>query len=657
MDNQELRFRTFNSRPASFFWQAVLFLIPVSGILYILGIHQYLRITLYKEQYVGFFLALLLSAVFIGVPAGKNAVKDRIPWYDMIMAVLGLIVGFYVVIYYPDIILTFGYVTTERIILSVIAILLVMEAIRRTVGLALMIVVLAFMLYGFFAPSFPGVLKGSETSLSQLFNYLYLDPNSLFNLLAIASTIALSFILFGQILLRFGGGDILNNFALAAFGRFRGGPAKASVLGSSLVGTITGGPVTNVMLTGNVTIPLMKKNGYTSAQAGAVEAVASTGGQIMPPVMGIAAFIIAETLGIPYSEVALAALVPAVLYYICTFAQVDLIAARSNTRRMSASELPSMRKVFRTGWVIIPAFVVLIYTLFFKGYTPSISGLYASLFGLVFLLIQRDVRTKVLKNIYNVFLDTGKTLIDIGVVLAAAGLVVGITGITGLGFNLAMMLSEVAQNGLFILLVVSAIVSVILGMGMPSVAAYTLVAVLVAPAIVEHGVEPIAAHLFVFYFSIISNFTPPVALACFAAAPIAKESPHKIGFQAMRLGLVAYLIPFMFVYSPSLLLKVVDGNSVTNVAITIITAIIACILLAFAVEGYIFSAISMIKRFIVGILGICLMIPISAFSLSWLLNTIALVLTVVFLMLEWRLNKNKGKDGEDLNNPNLSLTD
>lgn len=629
------KFRKIKNRPAAILLQVFLFAIPFAGILFILGVHQYMGISLYMEQFIGLFLALMLSSIFMAIPAGKESSRDRVPWYDCILAALGFVVGMYIAIFYPQIILTFGYVTPERIILSVIAVLLVLEAIRRTVGLSMVIVVLCFLFYGFFAPYFPGVLKGTHTSTDQLFNYLYLDPNSLINMLSIAATLALAFLLFGQILLEFKGGEILNNFAVSAFGRFRGGPAKAAVVGSSLVGTITGGPVTNVMLTGTVTIPLMKRNGYTAAQAGAVESVASTGGQIMPPVMGIAAFIIAETLGVPYSEIALAALVPAVLYYVCLFVQVDLIAGRDGFSRMNRDELPSLRLILRTGWMIIPAFAVLIYTLFILGYTPAASGLYACLFAIIFLLVQKEVRVNFIGKLFKVFVDTGKTMLDIGVVLSAAGLVVGITGITGLGFNLALMLSKLAEDGLFILLVVSAIVSVILGMGMPSVAAYTLVAVLVAPAIVKLGVDPVAAHLFVFYFSIISNFTPPVALACFTAAPIAQESPHKIGYRAMRLGLVGYIVPFMFVYAPELLLRLKGHNTAIGVTSTIVTAVIACVLLAMAVEGFIFQRVNISKRIALTILSFCLFLPISAFQYSWLVNIVAFILSALIIAAEW----------------------
>jgi TRAP transporter 4TM/12TM fusion protein len=643
------KFRQIKNPIACAILYVILGLMPLAGILYILRIHQHLGISLYGAQYIGLFLGLVLSAIFLGVPASQKAPRDSVPWYDWILAALGLYGGLYLLIFYPDLVMKLGIVTTGRFILSVIVVLLILEAIRRALGNLLVIVVLVFISYAFVAPYLPGVFQGSRTPVDQLFNYLYLDPNSMLDLLNIAASIALSFLLFGQVLLFFKGGDIMNDFALSLFGRFRGGPAKGAIVGSSLVGTITGGPVVNVMLTGSVTIPLMKRSGYTAAQAGAVESVASTGGQIMPPVMGIAAFIIAETLGIPYAEVALAALVPAILYYLCLFFQVDFAAGRMGLKPLSKEDIPSFRKVVKTGWVMVPILFSLIYFLFIKGYSPSTSGLYATVIAVIFLGFQKSVRQTMLRQFPKIFVETGKLLTDIGIVIAAAGLIVGITGITGLGFNMGFLLSSFAEYGLFFLLVMCAIVSVILGMGMPSVAAYSLVAVLVAPTLVELGVHPLAAHLFVFYFSIVSNFTPPVALACFAAGPIAKESPHKIGYQAMKYGIVAYIVPFLFVYAPALILKPEESVSGLEMVVIIATAIIGCMLLAMAVEGYSFRLMGGVKRIILGAIAICLLLPTTIWEIASLLNLIAFILAILFLINEWRLaQKDKQIKGQSV---------
>lgn len=624
-------------------------LMPLAGILYILRVHQHLGLSLYGAQYIGLFLGLVLSAIFLGVPATKNSPRDRVPWYDWILAALGLYGGLYLLIYYPQIVMKLGIITTGRFILSVIVVALILEAIRRVLGKLLLIVVLVFIVYAFVAPYLPGVFQGSRTPVDQLFNYLYLDPNSMLNLLNIAASIALSFLLFGQVLLFFKGGDIMNDFALSVFGRYRGGPAKGAIVGSSLVGTITGGPVVNVMLTGSVTIPLMKRSGYTAAQAGAVESVASTGGQLMPPVMGVAAFIIAETLGIRYAEVALAALIPAIMYYLCLFFQVDFAAGRMELKALDKEEIPSLRRVVKTGWVILPVMFSLIYFLFVKGYNPSTAGVYATGIAVIFLGLQKSVRQTMLRLFPKIFVETGKMLTDIGIVIAAAGLIVGITGITGLGFNMGFVLSSFAEYGLFFLLVMCAIVSVILGMGMPSVAAYSLVAVLVAPTLVELGIHPLAAHLFVFYFSIVSNFTPPVALACFAAAPIAKESPHKIGYQAMKYGIVAYIVPFLFVYAPALILNPTEQLSTLEMAVIIATAIIGCLLLAMAVEGYSFRNMNIVKRIVLAVIALSLMMPTTIWAFAPTLNLIAFVGAVLFIINELRLaRKDKRVQAESI---------
>ncbi|WP_066307166.1 TRAP transporter fused permease subunit [Bacillus sp. FJAT-29814] len=635
------KYRIFKNKSVKYLWSTLLALIPISGILYILGIHQRLGLSIYAEQYIGLFLGLFLSAIYLSVPLRKSSPKDRVPWYDWILSGLGLTAGLYLAIFYPTIVMDIGTVSTGRFIMSVIAILIILEAIRRVLGKGLLIVVLVFLAYGYFAPYFPGVFRGTGTTIDQLFNYMYLDSNSLLSMLNVAATIALSFIFFGQILLLFGGADILNDIAISAFGRFRGGPAKASILGSSLVGTITGGPVANVILTGSVTIPLMKKSGYSSAEAGAVESVASTGGQIMPPVMGIAAFIIAETLGVPYTEVALAALVPALMFYICLFFQVDFIAGRKGILALSKENIPVFKQVLKKGWMIVPTLGSLIYFLFFLGTSPSIAGLYASVIAVIFLSFDRTVRKNMLRLFPRVFVDCGKVMLEIGIVLSAAGLVVGITGVTGLGFNLGLILASFAEYGLFFLLLLSAIVSIILGMGMPSVAAYALVSVLVAPTLVELGVDPLCAHMFVFYFSIISNFTPPVAMACFTAAPIAKESPTKIGYQAMRLGIIGYLVPFMFVYAPEMLIRLEPIVPWSAAAGTIATTLIACYLLAMSLEGFLFERLSVGKRLFVCLLAVCLFIPVSFFQFATFINIVALVAAILFMLKEWKSYQGK----------------
>ena len=626
------RFRKLKG-PALRIWQGLLLLIPICGIMYILSLPVYFRVAVFAEQYIGLFFALILGCLYIGVPAGPGAPRDRVPWYDWVLAVAGMIVGLYLTLYFPQIVNTIGYPTPQRVILGSLMVILVLEALRRLSGWALVVVVLVFLGYAFVAPYMPGPLRGLASNFSDLANYLYLDPASTLRMIEIGGTIALAFILYGQILLAFGGGELLNDISLSLFGRLRGGPAKAAVVGSSLVGTVTGGPVTNVMLTGTVTIPLMIRTGYTPVMAGAVEAVASSGGQIMPPVMGIAAFLIADYLGVPYVQVAIAAFVPALLYYICLFSQVDLMAARDGMRGLPASEIPSLRHMIKNGWVILPVLGVLIYTIVILRLDPATAGVMSALMAVPVLLVRRQVRDRVFSRFLGALMETGRSMIEIAIVLAAAGIIVAVTNATGLGFNMALALTKLGGYSLALLLVVSAIVCVILGMGMPSVAAYTLVAVLVGPAIIQMGVVPLAAHLFIFYFAIVSNFTPPVALACFAAAPIAKASPHRIGYTAMRLGIVAYVVPFLFVYSPTLILK----GETLHIVVSAATAVLGTWLLATALVGYMFGSVGMVQRIVLTVAALALLLPTdNQVGIASIVNMVGFVVAAGIIVTNWR---------------------
>lgn len=622
-------------------WRTLLISIPVTGIIYILNLYEYFNLVLFQEQYTGLFLGLILASIFIGVPFRPTLHTNKVPLYDWVLSLAGLTVGLYITFFYPDIVVNFAYVSGGRFFLSVIAIVLILEALRRILGWTLVILVSTFLAYSFLTSYFPGPLEGDRIPTAQMANYLYLDTNSLMYMLNIAASVALAFILFGQILLKFGGADIFNNFAVSLFGKYRGGPAKAAVIGSSLTGSVSGGPVSNVMLTGNITIPLMIRNGYTRREAGAIESVASTGGIIMPPVMGVAAFLIAENLGVPYVQVMLAAIIPAVLYYLCLLVQVDLKAAKKGLKGIPKKDIPNFKTVIKTGWIIIPIFAILLYFLFILKYTPTTSGVYASFVAMIFLLILKESRIDFFKKLINTLFETGKSLMEIGIVLAAAGLVIGIIGVTGLGFNLAMVLTQIGESNLVLLLISSAVVSLILGMGMPAVAAYSLVATLVAPALTQLGIHPLAAHMFVFYFSSISSFTPPIAVASFAAATIAKANPNQVSFSAMKLGIVALIVPFVFVYTPDLLIGVGDNISAFLRIGTIATAILGVIILSISLEGFLFKKINVVTRFFFVTSAILLLIPITAHNeLTWASNVIGLLLFMFLFVREW---KNKSK--------------
>lgn len=619
-------------------WKGVLISIPVIGVMFILSVHQMLNISLFSQQYIGLFLALVFIGVFMGVPARKNTNLSTIPWYDWILVILGATVGLYIAIFYPQLSIEMGYSSPIKTIMSVSAVIILLEALRRLTGWILLGIVVLFIFYAMTATYFPGVFQGRTINTAHLFSYMYLDANSLLNMLNIAATVALGFILLGYILLNFRGGEIFNDTALSLFGKYKGGAAKASIVGSGMVGSVTGGPVANVMLTGTMTIPLMKRSGFSKVQAGAIESVASTGGSFMPPLMGITAFLIAENLGVPYKEVALAALIPALLYYLSFFIQVHLIADKGNFLGIKKDELPKFKNVVKKIAYLVPIFVIFIYFLFFKGLSPDVSAVYGVGTAIVFLSLQKDVRKGFFHRIKNTLEDTGRVLLEIAVILGAAGLIIGVVGVTGLGYNLVLALSSLgSSSGLFILLIACAIVSIILGMGMPGLAAYALVAVLVAPTIIEFGVYPMAAHLFVFYFAMVSSFTPPIALACFAAAPIAGASPHKIGIEASKLGIVAYIVPFLFIYTPSLLLTPDLSAGVLLTTVSVLKAVIALSILAISVVGFYKKNLNIINRLILMVMAIIMLFPAKYF----LMIIITIGLGSILLFVNHMFSKNK----------------
>jgi TRAP transporter 4TM/12TM fusion protein len=566
--------------------------IPITGVITILDIFLYFGISVYVQQYLAVILGLVMTLVPLITPATKKSPRDRLPWYDAILSGIGFIVCLYVVLLYPRIVLTSGLTLLDRTILGTLAVLLILESCRRLLGWALVIIVALFILYAHFSDFFPGPLYGRGVSWIRLANYLYLDPNAMFGLpTRITCTIVFAFILFGQMLFKSGGGKFLSDGAMALMGRYRGGAAKASVVGSSAFGAISGSAVANVVTTGFFTIPLMKKMGFRPHVAGAIEATASTGGQIMPPVMGVTAFLMAELLSIPYTKVVLAALVPGIIYYIGVFVQVDLMAAKNDLKGLSPETLPVFRKVLADGWIFIIPGLVLIYALFIMLEDPDISGLYAIVAVFVICMFKKASRIN-LNRLIAILEGSGEALIEIAIIAVAAGVMIGVMTISGLGFSFSLALAELAGENLFVLLLLAAFGAIVLGMGMPVLAAYILVAMLIAPALISMGMIPISAHMFVFYFAVLSFLTPPVCLAVYAAASLAGSEPISTAFQAVRLGIAAYIVPFVFSYSPELLLI----GSPLNIFIAVTLAIFGIVILSIGVEGYLFRKLNWLQR-------------------------------------------------------------
>lgn len=585
-----------------------------------------LGFALLPQQYMAFQLGLALTIAYLKFNF-RGEEKAAIGWLHGAIAATVFAVLMYAAIDFVWLLKEQPYRPSQITLIGAVVTLAVVEGIRRRTGWMLFSIVLVFMVYSQFADKVPGQLIGKALSVERMVQYIGFDPNAVFSTpLAVGTIIVMLFVFFGKLLFAAGGGNFFTDLAMAATGRSRGGSAKISVVGSALFGSISGSAVSNVVTTGVVTIPLMQRGGYTKRDAGAIEAVASTGGQLTPPIMGAAAFLMAEFLDISYFTVAGAALIPAILYYLSVFTQVDLIAGRDNIQPADAETL-TVRQVLKEGWHFIIPFAVLLAALFWWRMDPEDSALLAAV-AIVIVGFVRGYRGYRLtpKMLGRTFIETGTGMVDLILVVAAAGFVIGILNITGLGFALTLVLVDAVGSNVFMLLAISAVICVILGMGMPTSGVYVLLAALVAPSLVEAGVEPIAAHLFILYFGMMSMITPPVALAAFAAATITEDDPLKTGIASMRLGWAAFILPFIFVETPEILMQ---GDWI-QIALNIGLAVIGVIAVTAGIVGYWSRGLGPVLRLAFTLLGFAALplgfLP-SAFSLE--LHLVAAVAAIV----------------------------
>lgn len=583
--------------------RAFLIAVPLFGSFFILDIPSRLGFSVLREQYYGLFFALTIPCIFWLLPAYADRNNKGIAWYDHLLALAAIASGLYVALFYDEILRTLGEYTPLRMGLSLAAIITVLEAVRRTAGSIMLVLGAVFILYAHYAEYVPGIFGGAGTEWPELFTYLYLDGNALFGMsLGVSAVVVLAFILFGNLMFGAGGGEFLSDFAMSLFGGFRGGPAKMAIVASSLFGMLTGSAAANVASTGVFTIPLMKRIGYPAHIAGAIEAVASTGGSLTPPIMGAAAFIIAEFTGIPYATVVVASILPAVLYYSGVFIQVDLEAGKKGMVGLPRNELPCLRKTLKRAYLFVIPFSALLIALFVFDQSPEISAFWGILAVFACSFVRKETRSPVW--IAAALARTGKAMLSLTAIVAMAGFVIGVVNLCGLGFILPMFLSEIAGNNLFLVLVIVAVTSIVLGMGMPTVAVYILLGVLMGPTLVEVGVPVLAAHLFIQYFGTVSQFTPPICIASFAAASIAEAPQMKTAFSSMRIGALAYPAPFLFVYSQAFLME----GSALEICWAMITAMFACFLLGCALVGYFRRPICLWKR--------VLLVPVSFLLLT-----------------------------------------
>ncbi|MGH7772669.1 MAG: TRAP transporter permease [Candidatus Binatia bacterium] len=623
------KFRSLTG-PARATEKILVFALTLVGAAWAGELHVFLQLTFFKEQFLGLFFALGMAGVFLRVKGRIAEPDNKVPWYDWFCSAGSLVTGGYIVLMYPSIAYRLGILSPERVLLGGLAVLLILEATRRIAGWALVWVAVACILYAKFAYLLPGLFYAKGSSWERIASYLYLDSSGLLGVpLSVAASIVVAFIFFGQALYAVGGDKFITELALIAMGRYRGGSAKVSVISSSLFGTVSGSAVANVAVDGAITIPMMKRAGYPAHVAAAIEAVASNGGQIMPPVMGAAAFLMAEFLNIPYGQIALAAAVPACLYYLALFTQVDLEAAKYGLGGLPTAQIPKLRGVMRLGWVFLFPLGFLIYTLMFQNWQAGKAGMATVVLTFIVGALQKETRPT-FKGILTCIEETGRTLLDIVVITALAGLVIGALQLSGLTFKLSLILVTISGGNVLLLLGLTALVCIILGMSLPTTVVYITLAVLVGPALTQLGVEPLAAHLFLFYFGMLSLITPPDCLATYTAAAIAHSDFWKTGWTGMRLGIVAYVVPFVFALHPALILKGTMGE----ILLAVTAASIGTFLLAIGCVGYLYRRMGWVKRGLLWLAALLLMLP--TWHGAWLMaDAIGLAVGLLLILWEW----------------------
>lgn len=567
-----------------------------------------------------FFGAALGFALF--APRSSSEAGSRVPWYELLLIVPSLLIPLYYIFDADGIEMrSFMGPNTQDLIAAGVGILLVLEFARRTAGIIMPLIAVVFIAYCFVGPWLPGILWHRGVSFDQALVELFNNNGVLGTIVQVSATFIIMFVVFATFLQTSKAGDYFNDFALALVGRLRGGPAKVTVISGILFGTISGSAVANVVASGAFTIPMMRRVGYDRATAGAVEATSSTGGQITPPVMGAGAFIMAEVLGIPYTEIALAGLIPALLFYIANYIHCDLNARKAGIRGLPKNELPRWAHIARHAYMAAPL-VLLIYMLV-QGFSPfraaawGIAATLLIMFGTT--LVHRVVRQgqnpllaafaavrETLDAIYATLHGSMKEMMQLIAVCAAAGIVAGVIGVTGVGGRFATMLLDVAGASTFLAMVFAMVVAIILGMGVPTTAAYAIAGAVVAPGLIRIGVPPLSAHMFIFYFAILSAITPPVALASFAAASMARADMWKTSVIAVKLGLATFIVPYMFWISPALLAQ----GPLPGILQAFATASLGVYLLACSTEGWMRNGpLPLPLRLLSAAGGLALMIP------------------------------------------------
>ena len=566
---------------------------------------------------------IILVLVFLLYPARKKSPQSRSSVIDFILAGLSIATIAYIFMDYVGIVQRSGLPNTMDLVFSFMVVMLVLEGGRRVVGTGLTILASLFLLYAFFGPYLPDIIAHRGYSFEDVMTYMYLTTEGIYGTaIGVSATYIFLFVLFGAFLNRTGMGQLFNDAALAVAGHTSGGPAKVAVISSGFLGSINGSAIANVVTTGSFTIPLMKRTGYSKEFSGAVEAAASVGGQVLPPVMGATAFIMAETLGMQYSHIALAAIIPGILYYLGVITVVHLRARRRGLQGLSKDELPSMKQVMKErGHLLIPL-ALLIYMLF-GGFTPIYAAAWAIITTVIVAMLRPTTRMT-LRGIAEALEEGTRSALGVAMACAMVGIIVGVSTLTGFGLKLTSAILVLGNDMLILTLFFTMLASIILGMGLPSIPTYIITSSMAAPALLTVGVDPFVSHMFVFYFGILANLTPPVALAAFAGAGISGGDPNRTGFVSLKLAAAGILVPYVFVYSPALLIL---DSSFIDIATVTVTTTIGIILLGVSLEGWMLRKLSMPFRVLAFATAIMLVVP----------ETVTDIIGVVLFFALWAL--------------------
>lgn len=572
-------------------------------------------------------VCIALMLCYLVVPVKKSIQSSPLVLLDTITRVAATILSFAVLIYVIRDTDAFemqtGYLSNTDIVMGTILVILVLEATRRTVGAAMTILAVLLMVHSLTSGHLSGLFGGTSISWTLFIDTNFIQTSGLLGIpVSVTAGYVVLFLFFGTLLLKTGVGDLLMEVATAATGRYAGGPAKAAVISSAAMGTMSGSVIANVVTTGSITIPLMKRCGYKPKLAAAIEAAASTGGVIMPPVMGAAAFILALFAGVPYKDVMLAAAIPSILYFWSIFMTVHLEAKKANLGSFPPDEIPNIGPILKQrGYMLLP--IVIITGMLLIGYTPTIAAFYGCVSVILLSYVRPETRLTP-KRFIECLEETAHASVPVVVACAAAGIIIGSVMLSGLGLRISSLILDLSQGSLFLALILTAVAAIILGMGMTTTAVYVTLAALIIPGLERTGVETLAAHMFVLYFGVVSYVTPPVALGAFAAAGVARTKPNETSIEAFRVAAAAFIVPFMFVYGPELLLI----GTPSAIVLAFITALIGVACLSSSLTGWMFCALNTFERVAIFAAAFLLMYP------GWETDAAGLGIAIIIFIMQ-----------------------